>query len=153
MFHLDSFKSTINQLINSSLWTRIFSWKKIIMPIIKLGPSIEFIFQENKKLHEQLHLIEQKERQLSNDLSAYQKDNERLKQENLILKNRIEDLLPLKSDNQKITAELNDLKQREHSKNMKVEQQILKYEEFEKNARDREQKTQSARRGCWRPTC
>ena len=140
MFNLESFKATINQLINSSLWTRIFSWKHIIKSIVELGSSLEFIFQENKNLSEQITILEQKERQNTIDLSANQKDHERLKQENLILKNRIEDLLPLKLDNQKITAELNDLKQRQHSQNMKVEQQILKYEEFEKHAREREQK-------------
>ena len=87
MFNLESFKATINQLINSSLWTRIFSWKHIIKSIVELGSSLEFIFQENKNLSEQITILEQKERQNTIELSANQKDHERLKQENLILKN------------------------------------------------------------------
>lgn len=140
MLNYNNLKNKFDQLRSISIWSRIFNWNKYIIYITEIKSEIDTIYYEKESLIEENKKLEISEKKISNDYNSEKTKRKLLETDKLKLENKIELLLPLQSDNKKLTSELNLLKQQEHTNKLKVDTQIKKYEEFESNAREREQK-------------
>ena len=126
----------IKKIISSSIFYRIFYWRNIVLMISEIKQFLEQSHQKEKKLN----LLEIEISELKSDYKAELKINENLKTKMKILENEKDLLAPLKIKNIELNNELNTLKQEENSKNAVRDAQIAKYEQFEQNAREREEK-------------
>ena len=108
--------------------------------------EIKIWFENNFSKYDELqnkHVsIAQEISDLKIDYKAQQKINEDLKTQIQILKNEKEILAPLKIKNIELTNALNDMKQEKNAKDAERDAVITKYEQFENNAREREEKKQ-----------
>ncbi len=133
-------QNKIKTIVSSSIWTRIFYWKHML---VLLG-EIKTIFENTMSNHEQVskdkQLLDNKILEIETEYKTEKKLKEKLETEIEILKNKIDLLAPLKVKNIELTTELNNLKQEENTKDAERDSVITKYEQFENNAREREEK-------------
>tara|TARA_Y100001968_G_C19437890_1_gene760855 strand:+ start:1770 stop:2993 length:1224 start_codon:yes stop_codon:yes gene_type:complete len=135
-------KNKIEKIIGASIWSRLFHWKSIVLIMVEIKIWFENNFSKYDELQNKHVSIAQEISDLKIDYKAQQKINEDLKTQIQILKNEKEILAPLKIKNIELTNALNDMKQEKNAKDAERDAVITKYEQFENNAREREEKKQ-----------
>ena len=137
---LRDLQNRLQKIIDSSIWSRIFSWQSIVMKVTEIKMLIENRLSNYEKTIEQADFMKQEISELKINYQAQQKINDDLKTQVQILKNEKEVLAPLKIKNIELTNMLNEMKQEKNAKDAKRDAVITKYEQFENNARERESK-------------
>ena len=105
----------------------------------ELKTMIETMFSTNEDISKQKKSLENELSEVKIEYKSEKKIKEKIEGDNEILKNKIDFLLPLKAKNTELTNELNKMKQEENTKNLKRDSTVTKYEQFENNAREREE--------------
>ena len=126
----------IKKIISSSIFYRIFYWKNIVLMIGEIKNSLEQYYAKEQRFDS----LEKENLELKSSHLSELKLNENLKTKIKILENEKDILSPLKIKNIELTNELNKMKQEQNSKDAVRDAQIEKYEQFENNAREREQR-------------
>jgi len=137
--NLNEIQNRINQITSSSILSRIFYWKKIMMVMGELKTMFETMFSTNEDISKQKKSLETELAEVKIEYKSEKKIKEKTEGDNEILKNKIDLLLPLKEKNTELTNELNKMKQEENAKDLKRDSTVTKYEQFENNAREREE--------------
>ena len=133
-------QNKIKSIISASIWTRIFSWNKIMVMMGEIKNRITDLLENEEQVINTKHTLEKKIEELEINYKTEKTIKVKLETELEILKNKIELLSPLKVKNVELNTEINKLKQEEHAKNLERDAVISKYEQFENNAREREAK-------------
>lgn len=133
-------QNKFEKIIKTSIWSRIFHWSKVTNLIGELQMLIQTSLRHHEQLSEKINILDNKMTELEIAYKTEQKLKEKSDNEIVILKNKIELLAPLKVKNIELNTELNKMKQEENSKDLERDAVITKYEQFENNAREREQK-------------
>ena len=138
--NLNEVQHKIKTIISASIWKRIFYWNDISVLIGELKAVFENTSFEKEKIESDKTILMEKVNELESEYKTEKKIKERLETEIEILKNRIELLSPFELKNTELNTELNKLKQEEKAKDAKRDSVISKYEQFENNAKEREEK-------------
>ena len=140
---LSDIKKKFQKIINSSMWLRIFYWKSIAMILTEIKIILENNFINHESIKVKHDSMEKEMSELKIDFQTQKKINDDLKTQIQILKNEKEILAPLKIKNIELTNILNEMKQEKNSKDAERDAVITKYEQFENNAREREDKKEA----------
>ena len=142
--NLTDIQNKITTIISSSIWKRIFYWNQITGLIGELKAVFENTASENEKMQLDQKNLAEKINNLEAEYKTEKNIKEKLETEIAILKNKIDLLSPLELKNTELMTELNKFKQDEKAKNAQRDSVISKYEQFENNAREREEKREHA---------
>jgi len=137
---VNDINNKIKIIVSSSIWNRLFYWNRIMVLIGELKAVFEKNSLEKEKLESEKNQLTQRLHDIESDCKIEKKLKEKLETETEILKNKIALLTPFEVKNTEITNELNKIKQEEKARNSERDAVISKYEQFENNAREREEK-------------
>ena len=132
-------KNKIEKIINYSIFSRIFYWKNIAVIMGEIKILFENAYNEGQDNKNKKETIEQELSELKIDYKTELKINQELKVQIEILKKENDLLSPLKIKNVELMNNLNEMKQEKNVEDAKRDAVITKYEQFENNAREREE--------------
>ena len=133
-------QNKIQEIISSSILIRLFFWGRITNKLGELFNELNRLIINTPKLETEIEKLESKIIELESDYKSEKKIKEKLETEIEILSNKIELLIPLKMQNTELVAELNKFKQNEKAKDAQRDSLMNKWEQFQRNAEEREQK-------------